>query len=74
MTVSPRIMPMPVPFPVYGPEGGFPRALRACFRNGKVRTYRLDDIQQPSPHLFSRDEFDRLYEENGGYKPKHAQK
>ena len=73
-----RILPMPAPHPIYGPEGGFPEKLKVGFRNGKVRTYRLDEdfVQQPKPQVLSSDELNRLFRENtyGGYKPKHAKK
>ena len=70
-----RFMPMPAPHPIWSDDGGFPEKLKVSFRNGKVRTYRLDfEVTQPRPHLFSAAELDRLCCENGGYRPKHLKK
>ena len=71
-----RYMPMPAPHPIWGEDGGFPERLQVGFRNGKVRTYWLaeDTAFQPKPHLISQEAFDRLFAENGGYRPKHAKK
>ena len=69
-----RFMPMPAPHPMWSEGGGFPVALKVPFRNGKVRTYILADQQQPAPNIMSKAEIDRLFAENGGYKPKHAKK
>lgn len=69
-----RFMPMPVPLPKWiGNHGGFPDLLISSFRNGKVRRYALDP-PQPRPHTISSEEWDRMYQENGGYKAKHAKK
>ena len=71
-----RILPMPVPHPVWdNDERGYPDSLKVSFRNGKVRTYRLDPVQQPKPHVISTKELARLFKENTyGYQPKHAKK
>lgn len=71
-----RYMPLPVPKPVWNDdEGGYPDTLKVSFVNGKIRTYRLDPVQQPKPHVISTKELARLFKENTlGYKPKHAKK
>lgn len=72
-----RIMPMPVPHPVWkSDEGGYPTELKVSFSNGKVRPYVPKmDFLQPKPQTISRRELNRLFKENpDGYQPKHAKK
>ena len=71
-----RILPMPVPHPVwFNGGGGYPDALKVSFFNGKVRTYRIF-ISQPAPQIIGRRALNRLFQENGGYQyqGKHAKK
>lgn len=68
-----RIMPLPVVHPRWETElSEYPEIIQVSFSNGKVRTYSMAD--QPKPNLISRREFNRLYKESGGYRPKHAKK
>lgn len=71
-----RILPMPVPHPVWeGDECGYPGALKVAFTDGKVRTYRLDPVQQPAPQVISTADLMKLFRQNTfGYQPKHAKK
>lgn len=73
-----RIMPMPVPHPVWKDgEGGYPPLMQVCFRNGNVRNYGiLDEVIQPKPHVISTEELMKLFKKNtyGYYNPKHAKK
>ena len=70
-----RIMPMPVPHPVWRRNcGGYPDIMQISFRNGHVRSY-IDQVIQPRPHTIRTDELNRLFRENPlGYQPKHLKK
>jgi hypothetical protein len=78
MSENVRIMPMPVPHPIWKEgEGGYPKALKVSFSDGKVRTYNISEqVEQPPPHVCSTEELNRLFRENtyGGYRPRHAKK
>ena len=72
-----RFLPMPVPHPVWNDEdNGYPGALKVSFTNGKVRTYRIDPVQQPAPQVISTAELTRIFQRNtyGYYKGKHEKK
>lgn len=70
-----RILPMPVPRPIWRyDDGGYPDRLQVPFRNGHVRTYWLA-VEQPEPQVISRRGLALMFKENPlGYKPKHAKK
>lgn len=70
-----KVMPMPVPHPIYeSDESEYPDRLKVIFRNGKVRTYRLE-VEQPKPNLISGTELTELFMKNTyGYQGKHIKK
>lgn len=54
MSESVRIMPMQNPLPLWDENSysEYPDVLKMAFRNGQVRTYRLE-VEQPKPHTVS---------------------
>lgn len=71
-----RVLPLPVPHPVWREGSKYPDEMKVSFRDGKVRSYRIC-AEQPVPQVISREELERMTAENPeayGYKPKHAKK
>ena len=54
MSENIRIMPMQNPLPLWDEHSysEYPDVLKMAFRNGQVRTYRLE-VEQPKPHTVS---------------------